>query len=64
MKRDSDGKDLVIDDSPLIRDVIGEFLRDCGHTVVTAATGKPAWRSLGRNLPTDLTDIFMPRWMV
>jgi two-component system, OmpR family, response regulator ResD len=53
---------LVVDDEPNIREVVGQYLRRDGHTVVTAADGEEALR-LHREHPPDLVvlDLMLPR---
>ena len=54
-------KILVIDDSALVRNVIADFLRDCGHTVLTAENGKSGLEAARSESPDlILTDILMP----
>jgi CheY-like chemotaxis protein len=52
---------LVVDDDPLVRDIIAMALRDAGHAVLEANDGQQALDALGRG-PFDLvvTDILMP----
>jgi two-component system sensor histidine kinase and response regulator WspE len=53
---------LVVDDSPVIRDIEGEILPGAGIEVLTAENGKAALELVARK-PCDLviTDIEMPR---
>ncbi len=53
---------LVVDDSPVIRDIVGEILTAAGIEVLTAENGKAALELVARK-PCDLviTDIEMPR---
>ena len=53
---------LMADDSPVIRDIVGEVLTGAGFEVTTAEDGKIALERLARD-PFDLviTDIEMPR---
>lgn len=52
---------LVVDDDPLVCELIESMLAMAGHTVVRAQDGDQA-RNAVRVLPTDLvmTDIYMP----
>jgi len=52
---------VVIDDEPVIREMLGDTLRDAGFEVVTVSSGASVSR-LQREQPADLviTDIFMP----
>ena len=53
---------LVVDDEPLIRDVIVDLLRDEGYTVVTADDGRVALELVQREAPgLVLMDVMMPR---
>lgn len=54
---------LVVDDEPVMRDLLGEYLRGSGHAVLTAANGQIAWDTLSvQRWPADvvLADIMMP----
>ena len=53
---------LVDDEEPILR-VIGDFLQDCGHEVVSAADGAEALKILeaGRSCELIVSDIRMPR---
>jgi PAS domain S-box-containing protein len=53
---------LIVDDEQSILQMTGDFLRDCGHSVTTAADGSQALEVLGGRLGTDLilSDIRMP----
>lgn len=52
---------LVVDDEPVIRDVVAEALRDEGYAVTTARDGRMALDLLARE-PPDLVvmDVMMP----
>ncbi|MBF0501732.1 MAG: response regulator [Candidatus Riflebacteria bacterium] len=54
-------KILIVDDSPSIRQMVGNTLREAGYEVVEAADGKEALNKL-RTDPVDaaITDINMP----
>ncbi len=53
---------LVVDDEPLIRDLVAALLRDEGYAVVTAADGHTALEIFRRDLPDlVLMDVMMPR---
>jgi chemotaxis protein histidine kinase CheA/CheY-like chemotaxis protein len=54
---------LVVDDSPVVRDVIGETLRSYGLHVIEAGDGQEALQKLGLERRIDLlvTDVDMPR---
>jgi two-component system, chemotaxis family, sensor kinase CheA len=53
---------LVVDDSPIIRDLLAELLRDVGLVVETAADGAEAIERVDRRVPDlVLTDLEMPR---
>ena len=53
---------LVVDDEPLIRDVVVDLLRDEGYTVVTADDGLAALELVQREAPgLVLMDVMMPR---
>ena len=45
---------LVVDDEPLIRELLGDFLREQGHAVVDAENGLVAWGKL------DLPPVIVP----
>ncbi len=53
---------LVVDDSPVIRDIVGEILTSAGVEVLSADNGKAALELIARQ-PCDLviTDLEMPR---
>ena len=53
---------LVVEDEPLIRAVLAEYLRDKGFIVVEAVNGDDAFAYVCSNQPVDLvfTDIQMP----
>ena len=52
---------LVIDDEPLVRDVIAEALRLEGHDVVVAGSGEEGLRVIAQNPPDAVfLDIVMP----
>lgn len=52
---------LLVDDDPVILQMVNEFLRDAAHEVTTAANGMEALK-LARSAPFDLviTDLVMP----
>jgi PAS domain S-box-containing protein len=52
---------LVVDDEAAVRDMLSEILRDAGHSVVTAVSGRDALARLGvAHYDVILTDIRMP----
>ena len=52
---------LVIEDDPAISDVLGDALRDAGHTVRFAGTGVGALAELDREVPDlILLDLMLP----
>ena len=53
---------LVVEDEPLIRDVLEAVLADEGYTVVTAGDGQAALEVLTQGVPDlVLMDVMMPR---
>jgi len=53
---------LVVEDEPLIRDVLVAVLADEGYSVVTAGDGQAALEVLTREVPDlVLMDVMMPR---
>src|ERR687889_71156 len=53
---------LVVDDEPLIRDVVVDLLRDEGYEVVTADDGYAAVEVFQKDAPRlVLMDVMMPR---
>jgi CheY-like chemotaxis protein len=53
---------LVVDDEPLIRDVVVDLLRDEGYAVVTADDGHAALEMVQQEAPAlVLMDVMMPR---
>jgi CheY-like chemotaxis protein len=53
---------LVVDDEPLIRDVLVTVLRDVGYAVVTADDGLAALELVRQQAPAlVLMDVMMPR---
>lgn len=53
---------LVVDDEPLIRDLVAALLRDEGYAVVTAVDGHTALEVFRREMPElVLMDVMMPR---
>jgi CheY-like chemotaxis protein len=53
---------LVVDDSPVVRDLVSDLLSSAGFVVETAEDGISAWERLERNTPTIVvTDVEMPR---
>lgn len=56
-------KILVVDDEPLIRELLGEFLEEEGHEVQEAENGLKAWELLSEKengIKAVLADIKMP----
>jgi DNA-binding response OmpR family regulator len=54
-------KVLVIDDEPLVRDLVSDILVDDGHDVVAAATAEAGLEALGDpSLELVVSDIVMP----
>lgn len=52
---------LVVDDDPLVCELVGEMLLSDGHQVVRAADGAQALDAIGRGeIDLVLTDVFMP----
>ena len=52
---------LVVDDEPLVREVLTDYLREQGYGVLTAANGVAALGVIERQLPAAvLLDITMP----
>ncbi len=52
---------LVVDDEPMIRQLIADFLIEAGFTVATAANGSEALRAMGRAKPHAVVlDLMMP----
>jgi DNA-binding response OmpR family regulator len=52
---------LVVDDEPLVRDVMSRYLERDGHRVVTAADGETARTLIERETPTlVLLDVMLP----
>ena len=52
---------LVVEDEPLLRDLVAEVLRDEGYAVVTAGDGREAIDALERERPQlVLMDVMMP----
>ena len=55
------GKILVVDDQPLIRDLLYDALKSKGHGVITASNGQEAEDILERNvIAAVITDVKMP----
>ena len=53
---------LVVDDEPVIRDLVSVLLEDEGYTVHTAPDGLAAVEAVARESPDlVLTDLYMPR---
>ena len=53
---------LVVDDEPLIRDVVVDLLRDEGYVVVTADDGLAALEMVQQEAPRLVVmDVMMPR---
>ena len=54
-------KVLVVDDTPSIRELIANFLRNSGYQVIEAKNGKEALEKALSNLPDIVvTDVVMP----
>lgn len=52
---------LVIDDEPLVCEMLQEILLGAGHAVTCAADGRDAQKKMrGKSMDLILTDIFMP----
>jgi len=53
---------LLVDDEPLVREVLAEHLEELGYEVIAAASGEEALRLLGTQARTDalVTDLSMP----
>ena len=52
---------LVVDDEPIVLDVVGRYLERDGHNVLTAADGDVARRLIERELPQlVLLDVMLP----
>lgn len=53
---------LVVDDEPMVRMPISEYLRDCGYTVLEAANATEAMEVLDAHGPVNLvfSDVRMP----
>ena len=53
---------LIVDDEPLIREVLAEVLADEGYAVHSAADGQEALEAIAADLPDlVITDVMMPR---
>jgi DNA-binding NtrC family response regulator len=55
---------LLVEDEPAARRALEEFLREDGHTVISAGTGADAerlWGESGAEIDVVLTDTVMPR---
>ncbi len=53
---------LVVDDQPILREVIAQMLEDAGHEVHLASSGAEALRAMnGTVFDAMVTDIVMPR---
>ncbi len=53
---------LLVEDDPLVRDMLTQILQRASHTVVTAADGEAAVELLKTHTPDILiTDIIMPK---
>jgi two-component system cell cycle sensor histidine kinase/response regulator CckA len=50
---------LVVDDEPVVRDLLAQILRDLGYEVATAGSADEA-RDLGERFDVLLTDVVMP----
>jgi CheY-like chemotaxis protein len=56
-----DGRILVVDDEPMVRQTLGQFLGDEGYTVEEAADGADALARVGEHRPdVILLDLMMP----
>lgn len=56
-----DGRILVVDDEPMVRQSLGQFLGDEGYTVEEAADGADALARVGEHRPdVILLDLMMP----
>ena len=52
---------LVVDDEPIVRDVVGRYLRRDGHTIVQAADGEAAKLLLEKETPALIVlDVMLP----
>src|SRR5438034_2357658 len=52
---------LVVDDEPMVRDVVSRYLERDGHRVVTAADGESARGLIEREAPSlVLLDVMLP----
>ena len=52
---------LVVDDEPMVRDVVSRYLERDGHRVVTAADGEAARGLIEREEPSlVLLDVMLP----
>src|SRR5437879_12038363 len=52
---------LVVDDEPMVRDVVSRYLERDGHRVVTAEDGESARGLIERELPSlVLLDVMLP----
>jgi PAS domain S-box-containing protein len=55
------GRVLVVDDEPMIVDLLIDILRDLGHGIDTAANGQEAWKKASENAyDLVITDVRMP----
>lgn len=53
---------LVVDDEPVMREVVGKTLANAGYSVTTADDGEAGWDSYVAKQPAlVITDIYMPR---
>jgi CheY-like chemotaxis protein len=52
---------LLVDDEPIVRDVVVRYLERDGHKTLTAASGGEAQRLLERELPSLVVlDVMLP----
>ncbi|HXJ63766.1 MAG TPA: response regulator transcription factor [Actinomycetota bacterium] len=62
MKDHAQGRVLVVDDEPIVRDVLGRYLEREGFAVETAADGEEALDAAGRFRPDlVLLDLMLPK---
>ncbi len=52
---------LVVEDEPIVRDVVGRYLRDAGYPVLEAGDGRAAQEAIGRGgVGLVLLDVMLP----
>ncbi len=52
---------LIVEDEPVVRDVVGRYLRQAGYTIEEAADGRTAKESIERDRPDlVLLDVMLP----